>query len=91
MVASHDFSMRDDMPADEIARRKLEGLATFPLPNYYEPLCFGSPAAGQGGLDFLEGGRLDLNALVARSKTGSPGANGGPRMLADKLCNEGAH
>eukprot|EP00969_Alexandrium_andersonii_P097880 4320984-Alexandrium_andersonii.AAC.1 len=63
MVDSHEFSMRDDMPLDEIERRKLQGLNTFPFPNYYEPLCFGTPAEGQGGLDLGEGGRLDLDAL----------------------------
>eukprot|EP00969_Alexandrium_andersonii_P097022 4282978-Alexandrium_andersonii.AAC.1 len=51
MVDTHEFSGRDDAPLDEAERRQLDGMNTFPFPNYYEPLCFGFPAEGQGGLD----------------------------------------
>eukprot|EP00969_Alexandrium_andersonii_P315423 13935363-Alexandrium_andersonii.AAC.1 len=63
MEQTHARMLRGGATPGEVARSKLANMEAFPYPNCYEPLCFGEPAAGQGGLDLGTEGSLDLDAL----------------------------
>eukprot|EP00969_Alexandrium_andersonii_P215744 9529624-Alexandrium_andersonii.AAC.1 len=65
MEQAHAYTLREDASPEEVARSRLARTEACPHPSYYEPLCFGEPAAGQGGLDLGMEGSLDLDALIA--------------------------
>eukprot|EP00969_Alexandrium_andersonii_P054858 2417526-Alexandrium_andersonii.AAC.1 len=60
MANAREYSVREGTSEDERARLALEGAMAFPFTNDYEPLCFGLPAEGRGGLDLRESGKLGL-------------------------------